>query len=123
MSSEKPVNIPSPHCHHYHEMIMKHERNIIPYSDDSISLHKQTEIFISKMFSIYIRNLKKKKGQKCFIIKKRLNAEVKSGWLILLLIIKSWQNNYFFLFISKTPKLKLCPLAARFTVVIKNKEL
>lgn len=55
---------------------------------------------------------KKKRGQKCFIIKKRLNVEVKCGWLILLLIIKSWQNNYFFLFISKTPKLKLCPPAA-----------
>lgn len=121
MSSEKPVNIPSPHCHYYHEMIMKHERNIIPYSDDSISLHKQTEIFISKMFGIYACNLKK--GQKCFIIKKRLNAEVKSGWLILLLIIKSRQNNYFFLFISKAPKLKLCPQAMRFTVVIKNKKL
>lgn len=91
---------------------MKHERNIIPYSDDSISLHKQTEIFISKMLSIYACNLKK--GQKCFIIKKRLSAEVKSGWLVLLLIIKSWQNNYFFLFISKTPKLKLCPPAAGF---------
>lgn len=101
---------------------MKHERNIIPYSDDSISLHKQTEIFISKMFGIYACNLKKK-GQKCFIIKKRLNAEVKSGWLILLLIIKSRQNNYFFLFISKEPKLKLCPQAVRFTVVIKNKKL
>lgn len=112
MSSEMPVNIPSPLCHYYYEMIMKHERNIIPYSDDSISLHKQTEIFISKMFGIYACNLKKKKGQKCFIIKKRLNAEVKCGWLILLLIIKSWQNNYFFLFISKTPKLKLCPPAA-----------
>lgn len=55
-----------------------------------------------------------------FYNKNRLNAEVKSGWLILLLIIKSWQNNYFFLFIRKTPKLKLCPGAVMFTVVIKT---
>lgn len=78
MSSEKPVNIPSPHCHYYHEMIMKHERNIIPYSDDSISLHKQTEIFISKMFGIYACNLKKR--TKMFYNKKEIECRGKI-WL------------------------------------------
>lgn len=76
-----PVNIPSPLCHYYYEMIMKHERNIIPYSDDSISLHKQTEIFISKMFGIYACNLKKKKKRtKMFYNKKEIECGGKM-WL------------------------------------------
>lgn len=62
---------------------MKHEGNILSYSCDSISpFHKQTEIFISKMFNIFTGNLKEKTKMSNNSTEMRLNVEVKSGWLV-----------------------------------------
>lgn len=43
---------------------MKHERKMIPYSDDSISLYKQTEIFITFLLNIPVHNLKIEREKK-----------------------------------------------------------